>query len=156
MALSFQIVNIEKQHFPLILDLVAERIAIEGLKAAFYWPSELLQAELYATQGFVALGEDQKAAAFCLYRDLKFDWEISCLATAFEFEGQGVMRALLSHLLLQRQIDSGGITPGIRVFLEVHTHNIRAQQLYESLGFNRISERKSYYKDGASAFVYLA
>lgn len=156
MAIHFEIEKIESDHFALILDLVAERIAIEGLQAAFYWPQDLLQAELYSTVGYIAIGEDGKALAFCLYRDLKFDWEISCLATAYGAEGQGVMRALLGHLLLQRTMGPMTLTPGIRVFLEVHIRNTRAQKLYEGLGFQKISERKAYYRDGASAFVYLA
>lgn len=152
----FKIEKIQVIDFALILDLVAERVAIEGLKAAFYWPRDLLKEELMATSGFIAVGEDGKALAFCLYRDLKFDWEISCLATAYGAEGQGVMRALLSHLLLQRTLETSTLTPSIRVFLEVHILNTRAQRLYEGLGFQKISERKSYYRDGASAFVYLA
>lgn len=40
-----------------------------------------------------------------------------------------------------------------RLFLEVRESNIPAIRLYEKFGFERISQRKGYYKDGETAVV---
>ncbi len=40
------------------------------------------------------------------------------------------------------------------LFLEVRVSHLGAIKLYEKFGMERISQRKSYYKDGEDAFVY--
>lgn len=143
--------------FTAILELVDHRVASEGLLPAFYWPQDILLSELYMTDGFVAYQkrEDQQVdqspylLGFVLFRNFGFEYEISCLTTRVGFEGRGVMSGLLSHLLAMKP-------PGVKVFLEVHFENTKAQRLYERLGFIKISERQSYYKDGGAAYVYLA
>jgi ribosomal-protein-alanine N-acetyltransferase len=40
------------------------------------------------------------------------------------------------------------------LFLEVRVSHLDAMKLYEKFGMERISRRKSYYKDGEDAFVY--
>lgn len=147
----------QNENFTAILELVNHRVESEGLLPAFYWPQDILLSELYMTDGFVAYQsrEDQQLdlaphlLGFILFRNFGFEYEISCLTTRVGFEGQGVMSALLSHLLATKP-------PGVKVFLEVHFENIKAQKLYERLGFIKISERQRYYKDGGAAYVYLA
>lgn len=142
--------NIED--FNSILQLVQRRVDVDGLTAAFYWPQEILHSELYMTDGFVGCVEKQGeliVAGFVLFRNYGFEYEVSCLASLPSVEGQGVMTALLSHFLATKPQD-------VKVFLEVHVENTRAQSLYEKLGFVKIAERINYYKDRGTAYVYLA
>ena len=61
-----------------------------------------------------------------------------------EFQGQGLGRRLLKHLM------DIGIKHGAETaFLEVRVSNEAAIHLYESEGFHRIGERKDYYPDDA-------
>ncbi len=41
-----------------------------------------------------------------------------------------------------------------KLFLEVRVSNIKAIKLYEKCGFEKISVRKKYYKDGEDALIY--
>jgi|GEM_PF-1170654 len=151
---SYRIEALENHHFPLVHELVEERIQQEGLKASFYWPYDYLFSELLAARGFVLLDSQDQVLAFILYRDLKYEWEISCLTVAWGYERQGFMKALIGHLLTSRKFQP--LTHDIKVYLEVHESNRAAQSLYETMGFVKTAERKAYYKDGAAAFVYLA
>lgn len=53
---------------------------------------------------------------------------------------QGIGRTMLQRLLLRARAERAEM-----VFLEVRQSNIAAQQLYLSMGFNQIGERKQYY-----------
>jgi ribosomal-protein-alanine N-acetyltransferase len=62
------------------------------------------------------------------------------LCVGREYQGQGVGRKLLLHLLeraRELEVDT--------VFLEVRPSNTPAMRLYENLGFNRVGTRKDYY-----------
>lgn len=57
------------------------------------------------------------------------------------YQGQGIGRFLLHHILARARtykIDS--------VYLEVRKSNQRAIELYESIGFNHVADRKNYYE----------
>lgn len=55
---------------------------------------------------------------------------------------KGVGRAMLERLLLRAKAEKAEM-----IFLEVRESNQAAQQLYLSMGFNQIGERKNYYPD---------
>lgn len=138
-----------EKDFEKILALTLVRTDQDGMAASFYWPQEIMLSELYMTDGFVLYDENQQVLAFVIYRNYGFEFEISSLTTAVGYEGRGLMTSLLSHLLATKP-------QGVKVFLEVHHKNKRAQRLYENLGFIKISERPNYYKDRGAAYVYLA
>lgn len=54
---------------------------------------------------------------------------------------QGVGRYIMNRLLLRAKAEQAEM-----VFLEVRASNKPAQQLYLSMGFNQIGERKNYYR----------
>ena len=56
-------------------------------------------------------------------------------------QGKGLGRLMLEHVLEQ-----GRKHPIESIFLEVRRSNFRAINLYESVGFQQIGERKSYYE----------
>jgi ribosomal-protein-alanine N-acetyltransferase len=67
--------------------------------------------------------------------------EILNIAITPEYQGQGLGRCLLSHVI--------DIVKGKRVlslFLEVRFSNKKAQKLYNALGFNEIGVRPAYYE----------
>lgn len=62
------------------------------------------------------------------------------IAVAPAFQRRGLARALLNWLL-----EEAFFRGATQMFLEVRESNRRAQQLYDSLGFEFIGRRKNYY-----------
>jgi [ribosomal protein S18]-alanine N-acetyltransferase len=54
---------------------------------------------------------------------------------------QGIGRYIMNRLLLRAKAEQAEM-----VFLEVRASNESAQQLYLSMGFNQVGERKNYYR----------
>ncbi|MGE5085087.1 MAG: GNAT family N-acetyltransferase [Bacillota bacterium] len=124
-----------------------EEIQLEqGLLPQFYWPSDLLGAEMATAEG-VGIFEGERLAGFVLYREVPGAWEISLVASSPQFRRKGYMEKLLKYL-----IDSKGQER--ELWLEVHEANVSAQNLYEKLGFRFSGRRPRYYKDGATALLY--
>jgi len=61
-----------------------------------------------------------------------------CVSPAFQKQGAG--RALLEFLLQQSKLENME-----KMYLEVRASNNPAKSLYESLGFEKIAERRDYY-----------
>jgi ribosomal-protein-alanine N-acetyltransferase len=74
--------------------------------------------------------------------------ELLWIQTRPEFRKQGRARKLMLQWL-----DSAK-HKFMNVFLEVHSENLSAQNLYRSLGFSLLHTRKKYYSDGADASVF--
>ncbi len=62
------------------------------------------------------------------------------LAVDHAYQGQGIGRHLLLHLMDVARVKSAGV-----MLLEVRPSNKAAIHLYESSGFNEIGSRKAYY-----------
>lgn len=58
-----------------------------------------------------------------------------------------------AKMLINSVIDYAKEHNKLKIFLEVKKTNEKAIRLYQSLGFNLISERKKYYADGETALV---
>lgn len=117
-----------------------------GLTAQFYWPSDLLGAEM-ATAEAVGLFVEDQLACFILYRDLESAWDISLVASHPRFRRRGYTEKLFKHLIAAKG-------QGRELWLEVHEENVPAQKLYEKLGFREVRRRPRYYSDGATAILY--
>lgn len=129
-----------------ILTLVADLESEQGLSAGFYWPQDVLQSEIWTTEGWGAF-QNGRLAAFVLYRQVAENCEITILATAPQERRQRLMERLLRKLVDAK--NQGG-----EIWLEVHENNHSAQKLYEKLGFSKVGERPRYYRDGARALLY--
>lgn len=141
--------NIEKLtsiHKPAMRALVEAVHQEQGLLAQFYWPNDLLGAEL-ATAEAVGVFSNGHLAGFILYRELDRAWEISLVASHPNFRRQGLMEQLFLHLIAAKGHER-------ELWLEVHEENVAAQKLYEKLGFKEVRRRPRYYKDGGSAILY--
>lgn len=126
---------------------LVEAIHLEqGLLPQFYWPADMLGAEMATAEG-VGIFEGESLAGFVLFREVPGAWEISLVASNPEFRRKGYMEKLIQHL-----IDSKG--QGRELWLEVHEANVSAQNLYEKLGFRLSGRRPRYYKDGGTALLY--
>lgn len=126
--------------------LIKEIIAHQGLLAEFFWPEEMLGSEL-ATAEAVGVFEGNELAGFVLYRVNPQAWEISLVASHPRYRRAGYMKALILHLIGAKGQDR-------ELWLEVHEKNVKAQNLYEKLGFVRRGHRPKYYQDGATAYLY--
>lgn len=76
------------------------------------------------------------------------DADIQTIAVGESFQGQGIGRKLLNHLV--------ALSVELKVyfiFLEVRDDNSAALCLYSSFGFKEISKRVSYYPDGTDALI---
>lgn len=142
-----QVEVLGSSHKPSMRSLVEAIHQEQGLLPQFYWPKDLLGAEMATAEGFGVFTSEGNLAGFVLYRELEMAWEISLVASHPRFRRQGFMEFLLRHM-----IDSKGQSR--ELWLEVHEENVGAQKLYEKLGFKEIRRRPRYYKDGATAILY--
>lgn len=74
---------------------------------------------------------------------------ITNIAIKKEYQGQG-----LSNFLLKEIIDYKNKENLIFLTLEVRESNIKAQKLYEKYNFKKIGERKKYYENNETAYLY--
>lgn len=90
----------------------------------------------------------REAAGFVFWRSLGEEAEILSIGVAPRLRRRGGARALLGEVIERARGD------GVRkLFLEVDVGNTAAAALYASQGFERISLRKRYYKNGGDALV---
>ena len=87
-----------------------------------------------------------KLAGYILYFEYKKTIRIYSIAISQNYQGQGVARALIEHLLATSTKD---------ISLEVNTSNDRAIALYNKFDFVITKTITRYYEDGASAFKML-
>ena len=76
------------------------------------------------------------------------DADIQTIAVGELFQGQGIGRQLLAHVV--------ALSVELKVtfiFLEVRDDNPAALSLYSSFGFKEISKRVNYYPDGTDALI---
>ncbi|HVJ65080.1 MAG TPA: GNAT family N-acetyltransferase [Bdellovibrionota bacterium] len=115
----------------------------------FSWPFESFQSELTSEQSrffeWSLHPEGDELDGFVITR-LGFDGECEIMHMACKRHGRGydMLRDWIRWAKLQ----------GLRkVFLEFHENNTPAQRLYERMGFEKISERPRYYRDGGKAIL---
>lgn len=86
--------------------------------------------------------------AFCTWAGGEL--HINKIATEVRYRRLGVARRLM------RDIEAFALREGMEdMFLEVRVSNGPARALYESLGFEDLSRRPSYYVDGEDALVLV-
>jgi ribosomal protein S18 acetylase RimI-like enzyme len=115
-------------------------------KAYYNWPKANLLSELEKATGLVLEVESQIVSFIC-YRDMGDAFEINVLATSLEQQKKGYQQRLLEHLL------SIAARQRRAVFLEVHSQNKSAVQLYQKVGFILVNVRKKYYSDLSDALM---
>lgn len=144
--MSFEIRKLMGSDKPSMRSLVQAVLDEQGLQPQFYWPLEMLNAEILSCEA-VGICVGPVLAGFVLYRKLPQAWEVSLVASHPQFRRKGHIQALLSHLVAAK-------AQGVELWLEVHEENLAAQNLYEKLGFRETGRRPKYYKDLGTAILY--
>ncbi len=105
------------------------------------WEDELRKNTIYL------LEKDGEMIGYVAYELKNADHAyISGLAVSHRFQGQGIAREALVHILEKLK----GIK---RIDLVTHPDNAVARHLYESLGFFLESEKENYFGDGQPRVV---
>ena len=95
-------------------------------------------------------GDTAQICGFVIGKVVEDEGEVLKIGVDLPFQGRGIGRKLLENLLLKFR--QRGVK---KVYLEVRKSNKRAINLYKSLHFRKIGERKKYYgKEDALVFVY--
>ncbi len=131
----------------LILFLKVARAVVAP--AFFNWTESTINEELEISK-IISLYDEQlhEYMAFICYRESDELIDIMALGAHPQYTRMGHMKRLLSQLLAHSREASK------EVLLEVHEHNVPAIELYNRMGFQKISFRPSYYQDGRGAFIY--
>ncbi|MCB2112352.1 MAG: ribosomal protein S18-alanine N-acetyltransferase [Parvularculaceae bacterium] len=91
---------------------------------------------------------EKAAIGFAFWRSLGEDAEILSIGVTPRARRRGAARELLSHII-ERARETGMR----RLFLEVDKANCGALALYRLENFEKIGERRRYYKNGGDALV---
>jgi ribosomal-protein-alanine acetyltransferase len=117
------------------------------------WSPQNMRSELTLPHGYYLVahppGEERIDAYAGLFAPQNAPTaDIQTIAVAPEARRQGLGRVLMLQLINEAR------RRGAReVFLEVRADNPNAQALYTSLGFEPLSVRKRYYKNGVDALI---
>lgn len=135
-------------------DDMAEVAELEALCFSSPWREEQLRAAL-ALPHFTVYGlkGQDRLLAYVSLSLVPGEVEVLNIATRPEARRRGLARRLLRRAL-EAVAPEVASDDGYRAFLEVRVANVPALGLYQSLGFERIGVRKSYYRDtGEDALV---
>lgn len=110
------------------------------------WSLDMLISSFESGCNYVVARDGDKIIA---YGGLYNTGDITNIAVLPEYRRRGLGEDIVHALIdIAREKDMDGI------FLEVRESNTNAIKLYEKCGFERISIRKRYYKDGENALIY--
>jgi ribosomal-protein-alanine N-acetyltransferase len=116
-------------------------LAIERAGFADPWaPGDFHDALAGGVLFFVAAVNDV-VAGYVMARHVADEGEILNLAVAPAYQGRGLGRELVEHVLTR--LSDAGVAA---VYLEVRESNAVARRLYEHLGFQEVGRRARYYQ----------
>ncbi|MBW9112292.1 GNAT family N-acetyltransferase [Rhizobium cauense] len=142
---EFEIVAMDADDCPAVATLHGERFARPWGDGEFY--SLLTQDNVF---GFVARQTNaflkKPLPGFVLARQVAGEAEILTIAVQTK-----VARAGLGWRLMQAAMREAKLRGGESIFLEVDGGNAAALGLYHKLGFEKVGERRGYYKDANGA-----
>jgi ribosomal-protein-alanine N-acetyltransferase len=126
------------------------KMATEWVRLDHFWNFDQLLETLHRRHGILYyLAEEEKWIAAVLFVMAPKTADLCYLFVRPEFRGKGFGLKLLESSMKALCTE----TDAAEVMLEVKLTNTHAIHIYEQLGFERISERKSYYNDGSDALV---
>ena len=113
-----------------------------------HWTLEMVESELknFMRTTTWIIEESTVILGYCMMRIVCNEANIINMAIKSSRQREGLGSFLLGYVLNQLPINSSA-------FLEVKEGNLSAINLYKRLGFNVISLRKNYYKDGRTALI---
>ncbi len=116
------------------------------------WTLQQIEAELKRKKGLalVASSSFAEVLGWCCGQQVGPEVELLKVAVSPQWRRQGVAEALVQELCRQFAARSGE-----QIFLEVRSQNIPALQLYTKLGWQKVGQRKNYYRDPADDALIL-
>ena len=133
-----------KSHLNEILD-------IEKIVFTKPWTREQLQNDLVLSansENWVYM-EDQQVTGYILGLKVMDKFYLNNIAVHSDCQRRHIGWSLIEHV--KNRLQSQNIQ---RIYLEVSGENKPAQQLYESMGFQKKGLRRDYYAKGEHAFLY--
>lgn len=112
---------------------------IEQLAHYHPWSKNLIRDAVTSYQSWLVF-TDQVLAGYGMIKIIADEAELLNIAIHPNFQGKGLGKALLQHLIVEAQQQGAK-----ECFLEVRESNLTAYQLYESFGFNETGRRPNYY-----------
>ncbi|PLX87343.1 MAG: ribosomal-protein-alanine N-acetyltransferase [Desulfuromonas sp.] len=129
-------------------DLVA-MMSIEQQCYTTPWTAQHFLQELEQPGAFIVVcGTGEQITGYLCYRSIVDEMEILNVATAPDFQRQGVADRLMRHVLHHASKLGVG-----QVFLEVRISNLTAIRLYQRFGFVQNGVRQRYYADHEDALL---
>lgn len=143
--------NLQYEIDRLNIEDLPDIMVVEQASFAYPWPQEAFVAEFSKPYSrFLGVRYGNHVVAVLLYWLVLPEIHISSLAVHPNHR-----RRHLATWLLQVLFEIGREWGASQIDLEVREHNIFAQQLYESMGFQRVGMRKKYYVDtDEAAYLY--
>ena len=108
------------------------------------WVNELEKDYVNA----IAIYLNNSMAGVCVFLKIYDELEIRYLSVHPSYKRRGLGKKLINNII--KQCKSERIT---RIILEVSSKNMQALSFYEYFGFETISIRKKYYRDGSDALL---
>ena len=128
-----------------------EILNIEKIVFTKPWTREQLKNDLVLStnsENWVYM-EDQQVVGYILGCKVMDEFYLNNIAVHSDFQRRHIGRSLIEHV--KNRLQSQNIQ---RIYLEVSGKNKSAQQLYESMGFQKKGLRSDYYANGEHAFLY--
>lgn len=131
-----------KAQFTDIPEMLGIERAVYGGKTP--WDSAAFASELRRETDrlYLVLRRNDRLLAFigCTFNDVKSDAHITNIAVVTDYQNRG-----LGHFLIAVMIKKARHLGLQQVSLEVRRSNVRAQSLYQDLGFEKAGIKKGYY-----------
>ena len=108
------------------------------------WVNELEKDYVNA----IAIYLNNSMAGVCVFLKIYDELEIRYLSVHPSYKRRGLGKKLINNII--KECKNERIT---RIILEVSSKNMQALSFYEYFGFETISIRKKYYKDGSDALL---
>lgn len=105
------------------------------------WSAQSLKECFDDAYKMLVIFKGVKPAGFAVIYSTKITTDLLTIAIDPMYQGQGLGKLLLSKTLQEALAQSAD-----ECFLEVRASNFRAQNLYSSLGFEKVGVRKGYYE----------
>ena len=121
---------------------------------SYPWPPGDIESLLVARSTFAdgAFGKAGELQGFILSRLAADEAEVLTIAVKPRKRGKGIAAKLMAANMARLTLSGAKSW-----FLEVEAQNVSALALYKRFGFERVGERKSYYRtpDGDAALAYI-
>ena len=131
---------------------LADVDTLEQIETACFadpWNEGMLASELQMKDSrYVLMKEDDCIVGYYSYTHIVDEAHILNVAVLPDYQGRGLGKMLMRHLLDNLPADVRAVT------LEVREGNTRAIRLYEGCGFVCAGVRRQYYMDKENALIY--